>query len=108
MVPLIGVPPGHASAKLAAVTVSGFIASLKLALTRAFNDTPVAPGIGLVELTEGAVVSGAAPVVKVQVIATESGLPATSSALVLILAVHTELAGKLAFGVNVATAPLTA
>jgi hypothetical protein len=46
--------------------VSGFIGSLKLAVTRLLMATPVALASGLVELTVGGVVSAVAPVVKVQ------------------------------------------
>jgi hypothetical protein len=104
----LAVPAGHASVKLAVVRVSGSIASLKLAEISVLSATPVAPATGTVELTVGAVVSGVAPVVKLQVKALARALPATSLATVVIVAVQMVLAGRLLDGVKVATLPLTA
>ena len=66
-VPAMGAPAGQASAKLAVLMVSGSIGSLKLAVMSVLKATPVAFATGPVELTVGGVVSGATPVVKVQV-----------------------------------------
>ncbi len=51
--------------KVAVAIVNGSIASLKVAVTTLLVATPVARSSGIVEITVGAVVSGAAPVVKV-------------------------------------------
>jgi hypothetical protein len=67
MVPEMGVPPGQASLKFAVVMLRGSIGSLKLAVMSALTATPLAFPSGLVELTVGGVVSGATPVVKLQV-----------------------------------------
>jgi hypothetical protein len=66
MDPTIGVASGHANLKLAALMVSGFIDSLKLAVTRVLKATPVALFAGTTVLTVGGMVSGAAAVVKDQ------------------------------------------
>jgi hypothetical protein len=50
--------------KVADAMVSGFIASLKVAEMAPLTATPVAESAGAVALTVGAVVSAAAPVVK--------------------------------------------
>jgi hypothetical protein len=63
----MGVPEGQVSAKFEVLMVSGSIGSLKLAVMSALKATPVARAIGPVELTVGGVVSGATPVVKLQV-----------------------------------------
>jgi hypothetical protein len=52
---------------IALVSVSASIGSLKLAVTNELIATPAALPAGLVELTVGAVRSGATPVVKLQV-----------------------------------------
>jgi len=93
---------------IALVSVSGFMGSLKLAVTNELIATPVALAVGLVELTVGGVTSGATPVVKLQVNAVARLLPAASCAPVPICAVQIVLAGNTAAGVNVATLPLTA
>jgi hypothetical protein len=93
---------------VALVSVSGLIGSLKLAVTSVFVAAPLAPAAGLIELTVGAVRSGATPVVKLQVNAVARLLPAASCALVPIRAEQFVLAGNTAAGVNVATLPLTA
>ena len=105
---MIAVPAGQASSKVALVMVSGFIGSLKLAVISVLMATPVVLPAGLVELTVGAVMSGPAPVVKLQSTALTMALPATSLAPVVTRAEHVVLAGRLLAGVNVATFPLTA
>ena len=90
------------------VSVSAFMGSLKLAVMTVLIETAVAPATGLVELTVGAVTSGATPVVKLQLNAAMMALPAASCAPVPIRAVQMVLAGNTAEGVNVATLPLTA
>ena len=52
--------------KLVPVIVAGFMASLKVALIAVLVATPVAAAAGRVSVTVGRAVSGAAPVVKVQ------------------------------------------
>ena len=88
--------------KLAVVIDSGFMPSLKLALTREFRATAMAFAAGTVELTVGAVVSGAVPVLKVQVCAALMKLPATSRTAVVMLAVQSVAAGKTIDGLKVA------
>jgi hypothetical protein len=46
------------SVKVEAVTLEGFIASLNVATTLEVEPTPVAPAVGTVDTTVGAVVSG--------------------------------------------------
>jgi hypothetical protein len=106
-VPVIGVA-AQASVKVAVVMVSGFIGSLKLAVIKVLMATPVAFATGLVELMTGAVMSGAAPVVKVQFTVLAMALPATSFTPVFIWAAQVVLAGRLLAGVKVATLPFTA
>jgi hypothetical protein len=102
----MGALAGQASVKLAVVLVSGSIGSLKLAVMSVLIATPVAFASGAVELTVGAVVSGATPVVKVQVKALASALPATSLTSVVIRAAQVVLAGRSLAGVKVAILPL--
>ncbi len=64
--PEMGVVP-CINIKVAVVTVKGSIVSLKTAATALLTAIEVAPLTGMVELTVGAVVSGAAPVVKLQI-----------------------------------------
>jgi hypothetical protein len=61
--------------------------SLKVAVIAAFTATPVALLAGLVDEMVGGVVSGAVPVVKVQVWLLASALPALSFPPVVIVAV---------------------
>src|ERR1700733_15073755 len=86
--------------------VDASIDSLKMAAIALFNVTPVSASAGSVKLTVGGVASGVAPVVKLHVFATASGLPAKSVAAVLIVAVKVVLAAKSLVGVNVAVVPL--
>jgi hypothetical protein len=102
----MGALAGQASVKLAVVLVSASIDSLKLAVMSVLIATPVALASGAVELTVGAVVSGATPVVKVQVKALASALPATSLTSVVIRAAQVVLAGRSLAGVKVAILPL--
>jgi hypothetical protein len=104
----MGVPAGQARVEVAVVRVSGFMGSLKLAVISVLIATPVVFAAGLVELTVGAVMSGAAPVVKLQLTGAAMELPATSSTPVVTRAVQVVLAGRLLVGVKVATLPLTA
>ncbi len=69
------------------VSVEGSIASSKLTETALLTVTPVAALAGIVELVVGAVVSGAAPVVKLQTVSVASAFPARSFATVLMEAV---------------------
>ena len=65
--PATAAPPVPATAKVKvpdAVIVTGFIGSLNVALTAAFNDTFMAALAGLVRVIVGEVVSGPVPVVK--------------------------------------------
>src|SRR4029079_5023273 len=82
------------------------IGSEKVAETEELSATPVAAFAGEVEDTVGGVVSGAAPVVKVQVKLPASGLPATSSAAVVKIAVYCVLPARLLNGTKVAVFPL--
>src|SRR6185295_6330987 len=97
--------PGAASVTLTVVIVVGSIASLKVALIFWLKGTPVAPLTGSVALTVGAVVSGAAPVVKLQLKAAARVLPARSRATVVMVAVKVVLAARGLSGVNVAVVP---
>jgi hypothetical protein len=65
--PATAVLLGLVTVKVVVVIDSGAIASLKTALTLAVLSTPLALSSGRVEATVGAVVSAAAPVVKLQV-----------------------------------------
>jgi len=72
--------------KLAAVTVAGSTASLKVAVMFVLTGTLVAVSAGSVEVTVGAVLS-AAPVVKFHVALAASALPAKSLIPVVSVAV---------------------
>ena len=65
-VPTTEVDPGPVRVKVEVLIVSGFIASLKVPLTAALMSTFVAVFAGDVDTNCGGVVSGAVPVVKVQ------------------------------------------
>ena len=67
--------------------VKGSIASLKVAAIFWLIVTPVAALAGTVRITVGAVVSGVAPVVKLQTKLLASALPARSRVPVVIVAV---------------------
>jgi hypothetical protein len=83
--PETGVAPCF-KVKLVAVIVAGSIASLKVAVRFLLTTTPVAVSTGSVELTVGAVVSVAAPVVKLHVLLAANALPAKSLNPVVIVA----------------------
>jgi hypothetical protein len=76
-----------ATLKLVVLSVELVIGSEKVAETDELSATAVATFAGEVEDTVGDVVSGAAPVVKLQEKLPASGLPATSSAAVVNVAV---------------------
>ena len=84
--PETGVDPCF-NVKVRLVIVNGSIASLKVAVIFVLIATPVAALAGTVRLTVGAVVSGAAPVVKLHTKSLASALPARSLAPVVIVAV---------------------
>src|SRR5438046_288096 len=98
-------PPGPLSVKLAVLIVRGSIASLKVALMVWLIGTAVAPSAGTVELTVGLVVSGVAPVVKLQPKLAASALPARSMAPVEIVAVYAVRGARAPAGVKVAVTP---
>ena len=85
--PDTGVAPGPRSVNVAAVSVAAFIGSLNVALIGVLTGTPTAVSAGTVEVTVGAVVSGAVPVVKVHVRFIARPLPATSFEPVVTVAV---------------------
>ena len=94
-----------ASFTVAVVSVSGSIASLKVALTVLLMQTAVPVSVGLTKTTVGGVVSARrAAVVKVQTLFSTMALPARSVMAVLTVAVNEELAGSGdgLVGVNVA------
>src|SRR5881396_2268799 len=98
-------PPGPVTLKLAVLIVNGSIGSLKVALMVWLIGTAVAPLAGTVELTDGAVVSRVAPVVKLQLKPVASALPARSLAPVVIVAVYAVSGARSLPGVNVAVKP---
>src|SRR5947208_15388958 len=98
----MAVPPGPVNPKLAVLIVKGFIASLKVALMVWLIGTAVAPLAGTVALTVGAVVSGVAPVVKLQLKSVASALPARSRDPIVIVAVWTALGARVLTGLKVA------
>ena len=102
--PAIGVAPWF-KVKVTFVIVSGSITSLKVAAAFLLRATPVAPFAGSVKVTVGAVVSAAAPVVKVHTKLLANALPARSLAPVVIVAVKRVLAARLADGEKVAVKP---
>ena len=87
------------------VIVKGSMASLKTAVGFMLIATPVAEFAGTVELTVGAVVSGAAPVVNDQALALALALLAKSVAPVEIVAVNSVFAARVLKGLNVAVVP---
>ena len=74
-VPVIGGFGPARRLKVSVVTEDGSIGSLKVAVSAEVVATLVAPLEGLVPVTIGAVVSGAVPVVKVQVRGAPMGTP---------------------------------
>src|SRR5437667_431689 len=101
----MAVPPGPVTLKLAVVTVKGSIASLNVALMVWLIATSVAPLAGTVKLTVGGVVSGVAPVVKLQLKFAASPLLAKSLAPVVIVAVYAVRGARALAGVKVAVTP---
>jgi hypothetical protein len=99
------VPPGPINLKVAVLMVSGSIASLKVALMVWLIGTVVAPLAGTVTLTVGVIVSGVAPVVKLQPKSVASALPARSLTPVVILAVYVVRGARELAGVKVAVTP---
>ena len=100
--------PGPATRKLAVLIVAGSIASLKVALMVWLIATPVAELAGTVVITVGRLVSGAAPVVKLQAKLFSSGLPARSLAPVVIVAVNVVRGARPSVGLKVAVVPTAA
>lgn len=90
----------------AMVTVAASTVSLNVAVTAALTGTPDWLLTGLVELTEGGVVSAAAPVVKVQLLFAVMALPAASFTPVVTVAVYAVLYASGPDGWNVAVLPL--
>jgi hypothetical protein len=91
------------SVKVEAVTLEGFIASLNVATTLEELATPRAPEAGTVDNTVGAVVSGPGATVKDHVLGAANGLPATSVAPVVMVAMYVPPGVKSAEGFRVAT-----
>src|SRR5204862_2606340 len=79
--------------------VKGSIASLKGVAILALIATPLAALAGTVALTVGRVVSGVAPVVKLQPQSAASALPARSLAAVVIVAVYVVRGARVPAGV---------
>ena len=73
--------PGPVTVKVAALIVAGFMASLNVAVTRVLTGTAVAPLVGNVEITVGALV------LKLQTKLAASAMPNASIAPVVIVAV---------------------
>ena len=73
--------------KVVVVTVSGSMGSLNVAVSAEDVETFVAPSTGVVAPTVGRVVSGVAPVVKVQVRGVAMGMPLRSLMPVVSVAV---------------------
>src|ERR1044071_449857 len=86
--------------EVAVLIVEGSIASLKVALMVWSIGTLVVPVPGRKALTMGAVVSGVAPVVKLQTKSTLSALPARSVASVVIVAVYVVRGARRTAGVK--------
>ncbi|GMU35413.1 MAG: hypothetical protein AMXMBFR20_32850 [Planctomycetia bacterium] len=98
----MGVAPGPVKITVAAVIVEGSIASVKVAAKVVLIATPVATLTGIVELTTGAVVSGAVPVEKLHTKLLGRAFPARSFAPIVIVAVKVVPAARLLVGVKVA------
>src|SRR5437867_1667048 len=101
----MAVPPGPVTLKLAVLIVNGSIASLKVTLMVWLIGTAVAPLAGTVALTVGRVVSGVAPVVRLQLKSEASALPARSLAPMVAVAVWTALGASVLTGLKVAVTP---
>src|SRR6185503_12289859 len=94
------------SVKVTGVIVRGFNASLKAAVMIWLIGTAVAALTGTVALTIGRVVSGVAPVVKLQLKPVASALPARSLAPVVTAAVNVVRGARVLAGVKVAVTPV--
>src|SRR5437016_2831584 len=101
----MSVPSGPVTLKLAVLIVKGSIASLKMALMVWLIATAVSAPAGTVVFTGGGVVSGVAPVVKLQLKSVASALPARSLAPVVIVAVYAVRGARTLAGVKVAVTP---
>jgi len=101
-VPATGVVPGPVKVKVVPLIVAGSIAVLNVAETFWLMGTFVAPLTGIVAMTVGGAVLGAAPVVKLHTKLAASALPGTLFAPVVIVAVKSVFAARLAAGVKVA------
>src|SRR5215207_4420221 len=84
--------------KVAELTLAGSIGSEKVATTLTPTATPVVASAGSTFATSGAVVSAAAAIVKDQLLAAASGLPAASLAPVLTVAVYVVFVARSASG----------
>jgi len=78
--------PGPVNVKVVVLIVAGFIASLKVAVTTVLGHKPTAPARGVTEITVGAA-HGSLEVVKVHTKSLASGMPYSSMAPVVIVAV---------------------
>ena len=106
--PLMAVPPEVvATVKVELVSVEFVIASEKVAEIEEFSAAPVAPFAGDVADTVGGVVSGTAPVVKLQAKLAVRAFPAESVAPVVMVAEYVVLAARGALGANVAEVLVT-
>jgi hypothetical protein len=102
-VPATDVVPGPSRLNVAgAVIVSGFIASLKVAVIFWLSGTAVAVSIGNAEITDGDVVSEAAPVVNDHRKAALISWPRASATSLLMLALKRVFARSMVLGVKVA------
>jgi hypothetical protein len=100
--PGTGVVPGPVTVNVVPVIVSGSICSLKFTATLVLSATPVAPQVGIVESTVGAVVSGASPVVNPHEKVVGSAVPPALFTPVVTVTVIEVLAGRAAVDANVA------
>src|SRR5947199_130089 len=101
---MIGVVPCF-KVKVIGVVVKGSIASLKVAAIFWLIASPVAALAGTVKLTIGAVVSGVAPVVKLQTMLLAGALPARSLVPVRRSSDLVVLAARSLNGLKVAVTP---
>ena len=97
--------PGPDKVKVILLRVNGSIASLNTTVGFILRATPVAELAGTVELTVGAVISGAAPVVNDQTLALAKALWAKSVTPVEIVTVNSVFAARVLNGLNVAVVP---
>ncbi len=107
MLPVTAVLALFRKVKVDAVTVSGSTGSLKTAVRAEDVAVFVALLTGVVALTVGRVVSGAAPVVKVQLKGASKALPARSLTPVVRVTVYIVEGASDADGVNIAVSPVT-